>query len=84
MQRSECPECGAAVGGYAHTLESGNRRAVDIEEEFEGIEHSRWLRRGFSGSPMSNPGRSTTWHYLECRGGSQAPLVPAYRDPVAC
>lgn len=34
MQESNCPECGARVGGADHQLTEGNSRATDIEQEF--------------------------------------------------
>ena len=37
MQRSECPECGAIVGGQAHELASDNSRAEDLEAAFRGL-----------------------------------------------
>ncbi len=37
MQRSQCPECGAVVGGRGHALESDNTRAEDLEADFRGL-----------------------------------------------
>ncbi|KAJ7651473.1 hypothetical protein DFH06DRAFT_1207067 [Mycena polygramma] len=31
MQRSSCPECGAAIGGMSHALDATNRPAVEFE-----------------------------------------------------
>ena len=42
--RSTCPECGAAIGGENHTLESQNTRAMDFEEvaRQQGAAGSPW------------------------------------------
>jgi len=43
-QVSQCPECGAQVGGSGHNLLSGNRRAEDMERlaTQEGYRESPW------------------------------------------
>ncbi|KAJ9115424.1 hypothetical protein QFC22_005181 [Naganishia vaughanmartiniae] len=44
MQRSKCPECGAAIGGANHALESGNRQDETMEglAERVGMAPSPW------------------------------------------
>ena len=32
MERSQCPECGASIGGQNHRLDSTNRPAREFEE----------------------------------------------------
>ncbi|CAE6473606.1 unnamed protein product [Rhizoctonia solani] len=44
VQRSTCPECGAAVGGSGHAVDAGNRHArqfVELARE-EGVQASPW------------------------------------------
>jgi hypothetical protein len=38
MERSNCPECGAMIGGAGHLLEAGNTRAERIEREFADLQ----------------------------------------------
>ncbi|KAF8210466.1 P-loop containing nucleoside triphosphate hydrolase protein [Mycena galopus ATCC 62051] len=44
MQRSNCPECGAAIGGTAHALDAANRPAVEFENMVReaGADRSPW------------------------------------------
>ncbi|PCH43420.1 nucleoside triphosphate hydrolase protein [Wolfiporia cocos MD-104 SS10] len=46
-ERAHCPECGAAIGGAGHYLDSGNTRAI----EFESIA----MRHGAQQTPWTNP-----------------------------
>ncbi|KAI0930201.1 hypothetical protein AcV5_006978 [Taiwanofungus camphoratus] len=43
-QRSYCPECGEAIGGMNHRLESTNTRAVELEElaRAQGASYNPW------------------------------------------
>lgn len=38
MQRSQCPQCNAMIGGASHLLEEGNERAQDLERELGQLE----------------------------------------------
>ncbi|KAJ7346801.1 hypothetical protein DFH08DRAFT_699939, partial [Mycena albidolilacea] len=44
MERSICPECGAAIGGMGHVLDTTNRRAVEFEHlgREAGADRSPW------------------------------------------
>ncbi|KAI0313808.1 hypothetical protein OF83DRAFT_1248643 [Amylostereum chailletii] len=44
MQASICPECGAAIGGSHHSLNSSNTRAIEFEEisQSQGVHASPW------------------------------------------
>ncbi|KAI0332312.1 P-loop containing nucleoside triphosphate hydrolase protein [Cubamyces sp. BRFM 1775] len=44
VERSYCPECGAAIGGTGHSLIANNSRATDLEDILreEGVEESPW------------------------------------------
>ncbi|KAJ6499128.1 hypothetical protein C8R45DRAFT_981206 [Mycena sanguinolenta] len=45
MERANCPECGAPIGGTGHALDSTNTRAVDLENMVReaGAAPSPWL-----------------------------------------
>lgn len=38
MERSQCPECKATIGGTNHTLTQGN----DVAREMDGAQHAAW------------------------------------------
>jgi hypothetical protein len=44
MERSNCPECGAPIGGTGHVLDTTNRRAVEFEHlgREAGADRSPW------------------------------------------
>jgi hypothetical protein len=44
MERSQCPECGAPVGGGGHQLDTSNRRGLEMEEigRNAGLPPSPW------------------------------------------
>ena len=42
MQESQCPECGAKIGGRSHTLTSGN----SVAREMDGARFAAWSAEG--------------------------------------
>ncbi|EEB96002.1 hypothetical protein MPER_04937, partial [Moniliophthora perniciosa FA553] len=44
MEASQCPECGATIGGTNHTLDASNTRAREFEEIAgrQGVARSPW------------------------------------------